>query len=233
MSEATVEMAPDNLPLREVVLHGELARRYGKVHKLAVRSAREAVRLLSVNFPAFERELATAHERGVAYQVWVNGSNVGEDELRFQSQGRIYISPCVMGSKRAGTLQTILGAVLIIVGVVGLFFPEFGGDVWGPPLIKIGAALMIGGIAQMLAPQPKQDDNGNELKSSWFDGPVNVTAQGNPVPVLYGEMVCGSAVISGGITIDDAYLSGYTGPGFSDAPPGGGGGQWHPPTNPQ
>jgi predicted phage tail protein len=219
------ELAADNLPLREVVLHGELARRYGKVHHLAVRSAREAVRLLSANFPAFERELATAHERGVAYQVWAGGHNLSKDEVDMHSVGRIYISPVIMGSKRQGTLETIIGVVLIVVGVV--LEAAYGA---GTPVIMAGVGMLAGGISQLLAPQPKQDDHGNELKSTWFDGPVNVTAQGNPVPVLYGEMVCGSAVISAGITIDDSYLSGYTAPGFGGAGPGGGGGQWHPPT---
>ncbi|HNQ32149.1 MAG TPA: hypothetical protein PKJ93_00055, partial [Methanoculleus sp.] len=34
-------------------------------------------------------------------------------------------------------------------------------------------------------------------------GPVNTMAQGHPVPVGYGEMIVGSAVISAGIEIDE------------------------------
>jgi predicted phage tail protein len=36
-----------------------------------------------------------------------------------------------------------------------------------------------------------------------FNGPVNMQAQGNPVPVAYGETWTGSAVISGGIFSED------------------------------
>ena len=36
-----------------------------------------------------------------------------------------------------------------------------------------------------------------------FNGPVNTTAQGNPVPVIYGEMIVGSATISAGIYSED------------------------------
>ena len=43
-------------------------------------------------------------------------------------------------------------------------------------------------------------DNGASYN---FNGPVNTTAQGNPVPLLYGEMFVGSATISAGIYSED------------------------------
>ncbi len=58
----------------------------------------------------------------------------------------------------------------------------------------------------MLAPQPKATAGGAEvtnLPSYTFNGPINTTAQGNPVPLGYGRMIVGSAVISAGITADD------------------------------
>ncbi|SAI70462.1 Phage-related protein%2C tail component [Bordetella ansorpii] len=67
-------------------------------------------------------------------------------------------------------------------------------------------ALALGGITQMLAPQQRglstrdSPDNGASYN---FNGPVNTTAQGNPVPVLYGEMFVGSAVVSAGIYAED------------------------------
>ncbi len=36
-----------------------------------------------------------------------------------------------------------------------------------------------------------------------FNGPVNTTAQGQPVPIGYGRLIVGGAVISAGISIDD------------------------------
>jgi len=43
-------------------------------------------------------------------------------------------------------------------------------------------------------------DNGASYN---FNGPVNVTAQGNPVPVLYGEMMVGSVTVSGDMYSED------------------------------
>ncbi len=204
--------------VREVVLHGELGRRYGKVHHFAVASAAEAVRALAANFRGFEVDLARGNERGVAYQVWAGGHNLAVDDLRMHSAGRIYISPVIQGSKRAGALETILGVVLIVVGVVLDYF-SFGTA--GNYFVFAGVSMLAGGIIQMLAGVPNQDGK-NRVKSAFFDGPVNTTAQGNPVPIGYGRMIVGSAVLSGGISIEDLSPTGGGG--------GGGSGNW--PTGP-
>jgi len=84
--------------------------------------------------------------------------NIAEDDLDFPNGGRVIrIVPVIIGSKRAGALQTILGAALVVVGAIGAFTPigqAFGGAAWGPAAMKVGAALMVGGVAQMLSPQP-------------------------------------------------------------------------------
>jgi predicted phage tail protein len=189
--------------LREVVLHGELARKYGKHHRFAVRSPAEAVRALSANFSGFGRDLMGAHRRGVAYQVWSGGECCRVDDLRREGCGRIYITPVLMGSKQAGIFGVILGAVLIVVGVVA----------GGANLIIAGAAMFAGGVIQLLAGVPKQD-GANRLQSAFFDGPANTTAQGNPVPVGYGRLIVGAAMISAGVSIDD------TSPTSASAPVG-------------
>ena len=73
-------------------------------------------------------------------------------------------------------------------------------------LAKIGMGIAISGIAQMLAPKPSPPsssspvDNGSSYN---FNGSVNTTAQGVPVPVCYGRLIVGSAVISAGIKSED------------------------------
>lgn len=179
---------------REVRLYGVLAKKFGRVHRLAVSSAAEAVRALAANFPGFAQHLREHSEPG--YHVWVGRSNVGEDDLTLPA-GRddvIRIAPAIAGAKKGGVLQTIIGVVLIVVGL----FTSWSG---GGYLVQIGAAMVLGGVAQLLTPTPKnpagtQADN----KPSYvFNGAANTTAQGNPVPVLYGEMIVGSAVISAGM----------------------------------
>ncbi|MCS6474475.1 tail assembly protein, partial [Burkholderia thailandensis] len=60
------------------------------------------------------------------------------------------------------------------------------------------------GITQMLSPQQAGlagvADNGT---SYYFNGPVNSAAQGEPLPLVYGEMIVGSKVVSSGIYTED------------------------------
>jgi predicted phage tail protein len=116
-------------------------------------------------------------------------------------------------------LNIILGAVLIVVGVAAeLYLQEFGGGVWGKYLIDLGVGMIVGGVVQLLTPMPKGPKNTDspENKPSYvFTGAVNTQAQGNPVPLLYGRMIVGSAVISAGINAEDyAPATAGVGPGY-------------------
>ena len=195
--------------LRNIRLSGKLGAQFGRVHRLAVASAAEAVRALCVMIPGFERELMTSRERGIVYACFLGKRNIGQGELTLAGGAAdIRISPRIAGAKAGGVLQTIVGAVLVVVGYI---FYEYGGQV----LINMGAAMMVGGVLQMLVPQQTTNaaadaDNGASYN---FNGPVNTTAQGNPVPVLFGRMVVGSAVISAGILAQDqAYAGAVTAP---------------------
>ncbi|HBM8994569.1 TPA: tail assembly protein [Citrobacter freundii] len=191
-----------------IKLSGSLASLFGREHKRLIGPTREAFRALSATIPGFEKFMNTSNTRGMTFAVFVDKKNVTKDDLDFPNGGRtIRIVPVIMGSKRAGVLQTILGAVLVVVGVLGSTIGQaWGGGVWGPAAWKIGAAMMVGGVAQMLSPQPgglssKQDaDN----KASYaFGGVTNTTAQGNPVPLAYGKRRIGGAIISAGIYVED------------------------------
>ncbi|MGV3780238.1 tail assembly protein [Citrobacter freundii] len=191
-----------------IKLSGSLASLFGREHQRLIGPTREAFRALSATIPGFEKFMNTSNTRGMTFAVFVDKKNVTKDDLDFPNGGRtIRIVPVIMGSKRAGVLQTILGAVLVVVGVLGSTIGQaWGGGVWGPAAWKIGAAMMVGGVAQMLSPQPgglssKQDaDN----KASYaFGGVTNTTAQGNPVPLGYGKRRIGGAIISAGIYVED------------------------------
>ncbi|EBE8076701.1 hypothetical protein FT926_13675 [Salmonella enterica] len=69
-----------------------------------------------------------------------------------------------------------------------------------------GASMILGGVAQMLAPKPKmsemrQTDNGRQ--NTYFSSLDNMVANGNTLPVLYGEMQVGSRVISQEVSTAD------------------------------
>jgi len=61
---------------------------------------------------------------------------------------------------------------------------------------------VLGGVAQLLTPTPKTDeDEGDPKKSFSFSGIQNTTRAGVPVPVVYGEMLVGGIVVSAGADI--------------------------------
>ncbi|MBN0196736.1 tail assembly protein, partial [Pseudomonas aeruginosa] len=98
--------------------------------------------------------------------------NVGEDAFAGSEAREIRIVPVIAGSKRAGLLQTIVGVALMVASI------------WtGPTTFQIGAALTLGGVAQMLSPQAKglsQSAAPENLPSYAFGSAKNTTASGNP-----------------------------------------------------
>ena len=62
-------------------MYGKLGTRFGRVHRLAVNSAAEAVRALCMIKPGFERELMTSRDRGINYAVFLGKKNIAEDEM--------------------------------------------------------------------------------------------------------------------------------------------------------
>ena len=68
---------------------------------------------------------------------------------------------------------------------------------------KFGAALVLGGISSMLAPTPQPGTTGESIQNYAFNGAANTTRQGVAIPVCYGQLMVGGAVISSGVTPED------------------------------
>ncbi|MBF9817493.1 tail assembly protein [Enterobacter roggenkampii] len=186
--------------MTRIELSGVLAKTYGRVHHRLVRTTAEAINALAKTINGFEKFLNTSKARGLTYAVYRDKKNIGVDDLGFPISGEVIrIVPVVIGSKKAGLLQTILGAVLVVVGVVT---SAYG----GAPLIGAGIGMMAGGIVQMLSPQPTglaSKQSADNRASYAFGGVTNTAAQGYPVPLLYGRRRIGGAIISAGIYVED------------------------------
>ncbi|QGL61966.1 tail assembly protein [Stenotrophomonas maltophilia] len=193
--------------LRTIRLYGKLGARFGRKFRLAVNSPAEAVHALCVMLPGFQQYLMGAKSKGMEFAVFNGRQNLSRDQLHDPpGQDDIRIAPVMVGSKRGGVLQTIIGIVLIVVGS----YTSWAG---GAALVSTGVSMVVGGITQMLSPQPKglgAKDTPENAPSYSMNGTVNTQAQGNPVPVAYGGhdkkgMFIGSAVISGGILAEDQF----------------------------
>ncbi|HBN5546682.1 TPA: tail assembly protein [Enterobacter cloacae] len=195
--------------LTTIRLYGALGARFGRVHKLAVQTSAEAVKALCINFDGLEDYLMNAKKDGMTFAVFRGKRNIGvQDFQELAGDSDIRIAPVMEGAKKAGMFQTILGAVMVVAGVItGVATYWTGvGLTFGAGLIMSGASMMAGGIYQMLSPQPKglqgRDDPDNK-PSYAFGGAVNSLAMGNPVPLLYGEREIGGGIISAGIVAED------------------------------
>lgn len=216
--------------MKTIRLYGVLGAKFGRVHQfsLETNSTAEAIRALCSQCHGLEAFLTQAKDNNLTFAVFIGKRNIGKDGLRYPTGDEdIRIAPVTIGSKKGGLVETIIGIVLVIVGEV---LTAYGYGVIGQPIAKIGISMIIGGVVQMLSPHPKgisSKDNAGSTPNYNFNGPLNTEAQGHPAPVLYGELIVGSAVISASISIEDhsiAYSGGSTAVGYA----GGGGDMLRP-----
>ena len=196
--------------LRKIKLYGKLAKFIGhRVLEADVASAAEAVRFLLANWPELEAHMADQH-----YRVSIGTYDLLAEELHDPAgQAPISFVPVVAGAGSAGRI--LIGIALIAAA----FIPGFGFaaataatataaatsagfTALGSILFSLGASLVLGGVAQLLTPTPTTSkDEGDPRKSFSFSGIQNTNRAGVPVPVVYGETLVGSVVISAGIDI--------------------------------
>jgi predicted phage tail protein len=199
--------------LRKIKLYGKLAKFIGKrVLHADVATAAEAVRFLVANWPEVEKHMADQY-----YRVSIGTYDLNEDELHDPAgQQIIKIMPVVAGAG-GGVGKIIAGIALVALAIVfapvGAGFLGAGLGLGGSAftlgasasvvLGGIGVSLVLGGVAQLLSPVPKTntgtDSEQDPRKSYSFSGVQNVARSGTPVPIVYGETLVGSVVISAGI----------------------------------
>ena len=203
--------------MKTVKLLGELGKNFGKEFKLDIKNPAEAVRALCVNFPDFEKHLIESEKRGVAYKVMVGKPAIKLNDLMNPSgKDEIKFVPVIQGSG-GDTGKIILGVALITAAImIPTAIPAIelalatgiSVTTMASYTFAVGAMLALSGAAGVLT--PKQDASSQDMNNSpdnkpsyTFNGAVNTSAQGYPVPVGYGRMIVGSAVISAGIVAEE------------------------------
>jgi len=196
--------------MKTVRLYGNLAKRFGKEFKIDVKTPIEAVRALSVIIPGFKQYMAKNKDMYTLFTGY-DDRVITQYHLPF-SEKTLRIVPVVAGSGSVGRI--ILGVALIFVApYLGAYASGLGLGAAGPltstgmflmnAATNLGFAMILGGISQLLFSPPSQDSYeyaATENKPSFvFSGAINTTAQGNPVPVGYGQLRIGSQVISAGL----------------------------------
>lgn len=204
--------------LKTMRLKGIMAKKFGKVHRFHVADLRELIRAMCSQVPGFKKYVSNAHLNGVHFAFFSGKENIGLQEFDMSSAATEFeMEPVIEGSKRGGTLQIIIGAVAIVAAffTAGASLAVYGAALGTATatglavtaLTSMGISMLLGGVVQMLTPQPKYDvgtSSSTDNKPNYaFGAPVNTVAMGYPVPVLYGQREIGGAIISAGSFTSD------------------------------
>lgn len=158
--------------MQRVCLMGELGERFGAEHTYYnLRNGADAIKLLCINMPEFKDYLLASEENGIGYQVIQGGVDFDYEDLALPfGERELVIVPVVSGSG-GGVGKVLAGiglvAAAIILGPLAGGFLGIGAGVGGGVgfgllggaaasiIGGIGLSLALGGVAQMLAPQPQ------------------------------------------------------------------------------
>lgn len=201
--------------VRTILLYGPLRARFGREFRLAVSNMREAIHALSALVPGFREFMVQAAASKQEFACLHGERRIGEERLGewLDSDEPIRIAIVVKGNKRGGLFQIVLGAVLIVAATIasgGAVAAAFAAEGLIGAAAWMGASLILGGVMQAISPQPpglSASDSPENGASYAFNGPVNMVAQGNPIPIAYSEpdgfVWMGSATLSQGIYSED------------------------------
>jgi len=187
------------------------------------KSVSEGIRALNtITRGKFNDYFIKKNKLGAKYRILINGRDFdcADREINEKNPEMINQSELIMkksdlktidivplieseGVKNLGIVTVILGALVIIAGIITSFYSGPTGTL----IIMAGIGLVSGGVIALLSKPPAfnfaQNLDNSVSQSYLFNGPTNTVGEGNPVPVGYGTMIVGSNVISAGYKITE------------------------------
>lgn len=193
---------------RKLYLEGELAEKFGSEFTVSANSFEDALRCLDCNIPEFRAYLIEAVDNGINFTAHINGEPVLDDKelLLNYNEGDMVLTALPAGSKSGGA--KILAAIAITAltagagalvmatsssfaasaaaaqGVSGLAFAS--STLAGKVALGFAVNLALQGFQQIMSPDPSVDDESAE--SYVYQGTGQTSIEGDPVPVLYGQL---------------------------------------------
>ena len=221
----------------EVNLHGRIGKRLGKRSwGVCVESVSEGLHAINkMSGGKLFKLFSEAQKKNQKYKIlinnvpWKSDSDVRLDKIYYRSGEeekaikqakllrnselafknpklkKIDIVPVVEGSDEIVTI--VLAVILIIIGIMIVS----AGHAWGWYIIMAGVGLLAAGISALLMEPPAMDElrtiQGATSASYLFNGPVNISREGGPVPVCYGELLVGSQTLSASYDVEHMIAS--------------------------
>lgn len=183
--------------MTEIHLHGILGKKYGRLHRFAIKEPKDVVRALGANYENFSKDLKDLLKKNIAYSIvaddqWVQGDSFAKkDKVK-----KIDFVPCILGAGfTVGTWIAI--GISLVVSVASAVY----------------AYVQAGKQRYPEIPGAEGVSSANSRSLS-FSNRENITEQGNPVPLVYGRMKVGSLVIQSSVksfpltlTLTDEFLN--------------------------
>lgn len=191
-----------------VYLQGELGGKFGNKFIVSTENYADIFKCINANRPDFLPYLRKCHEEDVGFIIDTAGEQVNQEDLLVSlKKGDVTIAIAPAGSK-SGIGKIIAAAVLIffvlpmIGGAASLTAAQAGTitatgsygvamqaglmTIAGKMTALLAINLALSGIQQMMAPDPAvdQDNPTNYL----FSGGANNSVEGDPIPIMYGEL---------------------------------------------
>jgi len=176
----------------KLTIYGRLRKFIGQsTFEIDVVSPRQAFSFLVNNF-----EGVGEHIKEQEYCVMAGKVRITEDLLDLQTENDIKIIPMVHGE----ILPILIGGAFLGAGAA----VAAGATILGisaAAFYSIGASFLIQGVSDLLFPPPTPPTFGSDEQdpSFIFDGTANISKQGVPINIVYGETFIGTNTISANI----------------------------------
>ena len=184
-----------------VYLQGELGERFGSKFVVNTNNYADIFKCINANRPDFLPYVRKCHQEDINFMVETEDGSIDQTDLIVPiCKGDITISLVPAGSKSGiGKILAAIAIVIIIVTNPGLFAAvaegaaagtassfALGLNTYGAIAASMAINLAMTGIQQLMAPDPAVDQDAptNYL----FSGGANNAVEGDPVPILYGEL---------------------------------------------
>ncbi len=198
--------------MKTVIFEGPLKALYPLGIELDAVTPAEAIGLLQ-NFPGFRPE------DGVTHHLTMPDFPSKDSFYQPTDRTELLLTPIEPENTDtfSGSGGKARGYAMIVIGVAMMYFSS--GE-YGKEIFMAGFGLVLGGIMQLMMPQPPKTTNSNDPKSNYLSANKNTVAVGTPIPLLLGRFKVYGHLLSFNITatnISQAFVAKPTGLGEAAA----------------
>jgi predicted phage tail protein len=168
--------------MNTIRIYGQLAKQLGqRVFEAAISTPAEAFRFLMANFPETRRYIVNQR-----YAICIGSCQLTRYEQLHDPLGQqeLRIIPIFSGNDIFGFLGNVLSAAVPVVATIA---------------VSVGASYLAAALQQP-APQVAVAKSSAATRVNFsFNGVQNTAQAGVPIPIVYGEVITGSVIISTGL----------------------------------